>query len=476
MGTRLSILALVLLAACTPAQNNPEPRYPTAQWQQYSNVEEAGFNTGELEKARRHFESMDSAAVLVIQDGAIVAAWGNQGKHYEIASARKSFISALYGIYFHDGTLDPLSTLADHQISDVPEPGFPTLTEQERTAALIHLLKFRSGVYHATLNAPARAAERPPRGSHAPDTHWYYNNWEVNVLCSIIEQQTGANAFEEIRDRLAVPLEMEDFSLSDTAYHMVLDRSRHGNHNLKMSPRDMARFGLLYLRNGRWRGQQLVPESYVDESLTAYSETGRPGRGYGYLWWVFESDSELPMRFEARGAGGQVISVVPSEKLVFVHTVDMYKNVGSRKSARLLQAILAAKTGQPDPNPVLEEFPDPFLSMKTAAWDTLDRAHYVGSYCKPDGETVVTIEQQEESLVLRLPTEGGPGFGFRLIPKSKTQFWVQDRELDMVLEFSSSGAAEQLLLGEGGFKRPQTLKTFPDGEWVEGPVHRCPDK
>ncbi len=162
MGTRLSIFALVLLAACTNAQNNP-PRYPAEQWQQYENVEQAGFDTVELEKARRQFESMDSAAALVIQDGAIVAAWGNQGKHYGIASCRKSFVSALYGMYFHEGILDPLSTLADHQISDVAEPGFPTLTEQEQTAALIHLLKFRSGVYHATLNTPARAAERPPR-------------------------------------------------------------------------------------------------------------------------------------------------------------------------------------------------------------------------------------------------------------------------------------------------------------------------
>ncbi len=270
-----------------------------------------------------------------------------------------------------------------------------------------------------------------------------------------------------------IPLEMEDFSLNDTAYHLLPDRSRHGNHNLKMSPRDMARFGLLYLRNGRWRGQQLVPESYVDQSLTAYSETGKPGRGYGYLWWIFEPSAELPMRFEAHGSGGQVISVVPSERLVFVHTVDLYKNVRYGKSARLLQAILAAKTGQHDPNPDLRVFPEPFLSVDASVWDSLTPAHHVGSYCKPDGETVVTIEQQEEGLVLRLPTDGGPGYGFRLIPKSKNQFWVEDKELGLVFEFDSSGAAGQLFLGENGFKRPQTLKTFPDGEWVEGPVHRC---
>ena len=86
----------------------------------------------------------------------------------------------------------------------------------------------------------------------------------------------------------------------------------------------------------------------------------------------------------------------------------------------------------------------------------------------------MSIELQDDGLVLRLPTEGGPGYGFRLIPKSEPRFQVEDKELSLVFELGPSGAADRLLPGKNGFKRPVTLKTFPDGKWAKAPSTAAP--
>ena len=464
----LALLSFLLAACARDPEGDATLRYPEAGWLRYQNSEDAGYDQAALERARQKFETMDSAAVLVVHDGAVLAAWGDQESHYGIASIRKSIVSALYGMYFEEGIIDPDSTLADYDISDIAEPGFPDLTEQERSARILDLLKFRSGVYHATVNP---LSQQPARGSHSPDTHWYYNNWDVGVLCTIIEQETGNTVFEEFERRLARPLGTEDFSPWDTAYNVIPQRSMHGNHNLKMSPRDMARFGLLYLRNGRWKERQLVSERFVEQSWTSHSQTGEPGRGYGYLWWTFETTASMPARFTAIGYRGRVIDVVPSEKLVFVHTVASNRRVPIDQSEALLRLVLAAKMGDPIPVPELipetrPPFPEVVLEPETFR-------NYEGDYCKENGETVVSIESRELELILWLPTEFGPGFGYRMIPRSAEDFLVQDLKLDLSFEFDNEGRATQLFLGDGGFQRPETLKTYPGAEWVEGPVRLC---
>lgn len=163
----------------------------------------------------------------------------------------------------------------------------------------------RSGVYHAIdLEPPAVAAQRPPRGSHAPGEFWYYNNWD---------------------------------------------------YGFRLSARDLARFGLLYLRGGRWNEQQIVPASWVQDSVkpraNPHSELF-PGRGYGYLWWSgFASDwaptVTLPEgTFYALGFGSQYLFILPAQDIVIVHVVDMEREhwpwVSDFQIGRLLWLILSA--------------------------------------------------------------------------------------------------------------------------------------
>jgi CubicO group peptidase (beta-lactamase class C family) len=119
-----------------------------------------------------------------------------------------------------------------------------------------------------------------------------------------------------------------------------------------MTARDMARFGLLFLRQGRWRDKQIVPADWVEESTRSYSDAGRGG-GYGYMWWVAVDGRHLPGvrlpegTYSARGHRGHFILVMPSEKLVIVHRVntdERGRRVTAREFGRLVQLILKAKT------------------------------------------------------------------------------------------------------------------------------------
>jgi CubicO group peptidase (beta-lactamase class C family) len=134
---------------------------------------------------------------------------------------------------------------------------------------------------------------------------------------------------------------MEDFRVADGEYVTGPD-SVHSAYPLRMTARDLARFGYLFLRQGKWRGKQIIPKTWVRESTTSYSSASRQGSkgdGFGYMWWV-RQDS-----YSARGAGGHYVVVIPRKDLVVVHRVntDVPGNVvTSAQFGRLLDLILAA--------------------------------------------------------------------------------------------------------------------------------------
>ena len=80
-----------------------------------------------------------------------------------------------------------------------------------------------------------------------------------------------------------------------------------------LSPQDFARFGLLYLRDGVWDGERILPEGWVDYSRMP--TPNRPEGDYGAQWWI---ETDRPGAFLARGFNGQSITVVPDRDLVVV--------------------------------------------------------------------------------------------------------------------------------------------------------------
>lgn len=258
-----------------------------------------------------------------------------------VASVRKSLLSALYGIAVSDGRINLASSLADLNIDDER----PALTVAEKQATVRDLLMARSGIYHpAAYETGDMRRNRPERGSHAPGTFWYYNNWDFNALGTIYRQQTGEDIFQSFAQRIAAPIGMEDFSMRDGRY--ISERqSEHPAYPLSLSARDAARFGQLFLDRGRWNGKQIIPASWVRESTAAYSPTDRGSMGYGYLWWTLNPQIFGPGAALASGYGGQAITIVPSKRLVVVQIVDPRQNAkGVRTShfVKLVQQLIAA--------------------------------------------------------------------------------------------------------------------------------------
>jgi CubicO group peptidase (beta-lactamase class C family) len=265
---------------------------------------------------------------------------------------RKSLLSALIGIHVDEGRIDLNRTMAQLGIDDRP----PALSESEKRATVGDLIKARSGIYHPALGeSPLMKAMRPKRHSHAPGTFWYYNNWDFNALGTIFEQKTGIGIFEDFDRRMAGPLQMEDFEVDRCRYLTTADyekapNSRHRYYLFRMSARDLARFGLLFLREGRWRDGQIISSKWVRESTASHSDRGGGG-GYGYMWWtganrgLLANVSVKGHSYYAAGWGGHRVFVLPYRNLVVVHRVDT-DTPGRRPMGhhigRLLWLILSA--------------------------------------------------------------------------------------------------------------------------------------
>jgi CubicO group peptidase (beta-lactamase class C family) len=343
---------VALFAVCSlsisPAQGPPQSReYPGREWKRCSQPETCGWSTQKLAAAREYSREIGSAAVVVVRGGIIVDEWGETARKFNIHSIRKSILSSLYGIAIRDGKIRLVDTLQILGIDDV----VPRLTASEKEARVSDLLKARSGVFHAALYETQDMKNKPPRGSHLPGTFWLYSNWDFNALGTIYEHAVNSSIFLQFKKEIADPLEMADFTMDDTEY-VSGEESMHVAYPLRMTARDMARFGLLYLRDGNWRGNQIVPRSWVTASTTPYSDAGPKG-GYGYLWWCaidgrLFPNAKLDKAYAAWGSGGHYILVMPDIDTVVVHRYntdpdDYGPGVSAEQFGTLVSLIRAAK-------------------------------------------------------------------------------------------------------------------------------------
>ena len=345
------------LAGCVPVAA-PGTRvamadvFPGQDWETVSPAQ-AGWDEGGVAAARDYSQVIGTASFVVAQHGRIVASWGDIGRRLELHSMRKSLLSALFGIEVGKGRIDLDATLGSLGIDDAP----PVLTEAEKRATVRQLLQSRSGVYHEALyETPGEVSKRPPRGSHPPGSFWYYNNWDFNVLGTIFERAAGRSVFAALESDVARPIGMQDYRVSDGRYVRGESTSLFPAYPLRMSARDLARFGLLYARGGVWRGRSVVPGGWVRESTTGYSMT-LANSGYGYMWWTGFPDRRVavmdlpPGGFWADGAHGQFLWVDPGNDLVAAHQTDGV-DVSDRQKGHLMWLIQqAARVPDPGSDP-----------------------------------------------------------------------------------------------------------------------------
>mgnify|MGYP001126561990 CR=1 FL=1 len=312
--------------------------------------EDVGWSSKKLEEAKAFAEKIKSAAVMVLYDGNTFISWGNVATKYNLHSIRKPLLSALYGIYWGRGKINLDATLEELKIDDIP----PVLTAEEKKATVSDLLKSRSGVYHeAAAESRDMIEARPARGSHPHNTFYYYNNWDFNALGTIFEQVTGVKIFEAFKNEIADPIGMEDFSLDDCQYSYEENKSKHPAYSFRMTARDMARFGLLYLRKGNWNGRQIIPPEWIEKSTKAYSIVNEQmGVGYGYMWnVVLPGGGASNLLFDGKagfyhtGVGIHTLSVLPEHKIVYIYRYDTdgeYQDPGEA-TIQLVSMIMNAR-------------------------------------------------------------------------------------------------------------------------------------
>jgi CubicO group peptidase (beta-lactamase class C family) len=322
---------------------------PGGDWQWHGSETEAGFDGDGLDALRAFAATQATDMLFVVRQGKVVLSLGEPDRKFLCHSMRKSFLAALIGFEVEEGRIDLSETLENLGIND--REG---LSDIEGQATVYDLLTARSGIYHpAGYETPWMRRIKEPRHSHAPGTFWCYNNWDFNALGTIFETLTGETVHQAFARRIAGPIGMQDFTLEGDepdGWHESFDISEHRAYPFRMSSRDLARFGQLYLQQGVWNGTSVLPSGWAQQCVMPYSHAGTHG-GYGYMWWleregVFLPGVETPKgSFAAMGAGGHYCIVIPARDMVVVHRVDTEiqgREVTRFGMGKLLRLLLAA--------------------------------------------------------------------------------------------------------------------------------------
>jgi len=232
-----------------------------------------------------------------------------------IQSITKSVISALMGISIREGYIKGV----DLKLSEFFPADFPREDDALKNhLTLRHLLTMSAGfqwesdepMYHRN---PIGAILSQPLETQ-PGKSFHYNSGLPHILSILIAQESGMSTREFAEQYLFDPL---DISLTQW-------KDVNGDHNgcceLWLTPHDLVKIGLLYLHQGEWNGEQVIPKDWVLESTRFHIETD-DGKGYGYYWWLTTiSNHDI---FSALGRGGQFIHVIPALNLVIVGTKNL---------------------------------------------------------------------------------------------------------------------------------------------------------
>lgn len=287
------------------------------------------WDKSKLEKAAKYAKEIGTFAFVIQVDGKIVYSFGDIDRVSRVHSVRKAILMAL--ISQHLDKIDLQSTLAELGIDDEPIP----LTKLQKTAKVIHLLKSTSGINHPAVSQVGNAQKQRDyllgKQSNVPGTKWAYNNWDYNALTTIFEKNTGLTISEAFDQGIANPLNIKDYQ---SFYRRNKKLSVHAKVGFRLSTRDMAKFGQLFLNKGIWGKKQLIKKTWIENITKDYTIVGTQNReryAQGYLWWMPSKDyaNGLPSgSYMTTGTGGQRILVIPKWNMVIAHKTmtDIPKN------------------------------------------------------------------------------------------------------------------------------------------------------
>ncbi len=280
------------------------------------------------------FEGINS--ILIVKNGAIVHEVYFEGYEREslqtIYSITKSVTSGLIGIAIDNGVIDGVDQTIEELL---PEYAKDIKDERLRDVTLEQILTLTSGLewdeksfpyddrrnseYHQVRSRDwvKYVLERPIRDE--PGTRYIYNTGSVHLLSAIIKSRSGLYANEFAEKVLFEPLGITRYDWNTDPKGYPCTGGTHGG--LELGTRDVAKFGMLYLRDGKWNGKQVISADWVRESTTKHV-TAFDNTDFGYLWWLIKlkiSDTPIDIIYGA-GFGGQSLALVPKLDLMWVFT------------------------------------------------------------------------------------------------------------------------------------------------------------
>ncbi len=334
------ILLLTMLVGCSPSTEDLEAveytPLPGDDWK-VSTPEAEGLDPMLVAEMYHNAAELETIySLLVIKNGHLIAErYFNEGSVEQkdrLQSATKSYTSALVGIALEQGYL---SSVDQKMMDFFPEVAGQITDPRKEQITIRHLLQMRAGypweetdpvLWEGLLSGhyPPLIEEFPLIAD--PGTEFHYSNLTSNWLGIIVARACGTNLKSYAEEHLFLPIDAEVGEWGQDA-----EGHNNGCGDLHFSARDAAKFGLLYLNDGEYEGNQIIPVDWVHDSLQRYSENinatgGFPANwglsfsniGYGYQWWSPKAGDH---HFDfAWGHGGQLIVLVSEFDMVIVVT------------------------------------------------------------------------------------------------------------------------------------------------------------
>lgn len=321
----------------TAPATGSEERVPGKDWV-VEDPADAGMDAAKLEDARDYafVDGRNTQGVVVVRDGAIVSEWYADGADADSWTASwsvaKSFTSAVTGIAVDEGAIASIEDPASKYVRAWEGTDKAAITVED----ILHMqsgLKWDEDYRPSSLetsdvvqmglssNELVYPEERPV--AHPPGTVFNYSSGDAMILAGIVEDATEEPMRDYAEEHLFGRIGMEKADWWEDAAGNTL-----GYCCLDSTARGFARLGLLYLRDGRWGDEQVVPADWVEASVeNASPQPDDPG--YGYMWWLLDDVEGVPGdAYAAEGHDGQFIYVIPSLDLVVVRTGTYVKDPG----------------------------------------------------------------------------------------------------------------------------------------------------
>ena len=271
-------------------------------------------------------------AGLVIKNGYIVAQWGDVERVDMTFSTTKSYLSTVAGLAIDNGLIKNVNDKVGQYVWDNTFDGV-----HNSTITWDHLLT-QSSDWSGTLFGLNDWADRPPkegglddwknRKLNEPGTVYKYNDVRVNLLAYSLLQVWRKPLPVVLKEKIMDPIgasttwrwygyENSFVKMDGQMMQSVSGGGHHGG-GIFISALDHARFGLLFLRNGKWKNQQLISEKWV----SAVQQPSTAFKSYGYLWWLNTNQEQIkgvsPSIYYAAGYGGNYIIIDKEHDMVIV--------------------------------------------------------------------------------------------------------------------------------------------------------------